>query len=178
MKKIMLVLIIMIFATSSTHALFDSKKIKELEDENATLKSENIALKAENKKMKNYLLDLKEKLESIKTLIKEAKQQYEKESINVKDKVEIVQENYNYSDSHLYSNVKVKNNSKFSVRAMIVVEVHGSGDQSGFIYKEFNIYETIAPGETKNLKGDSLLFKDNINSIPTYKARIEEVVID
>jgi len=183
MRKFLLVIIIFACVVSQAHALFDSKKVKELEQENA-------ALKAEIAKLKTDIDNLKKKLKAKEVLTEEenkaAMQILEKiativvtEPEDLKGKFEIVLIDFEMdSNKYLpkaYGNIHIKNNSKFAARVVIVIEVRGSGDKQPFIYQEEKFVEYFTPGETKTIVKSFYVDKDIIKAANgvTFNARIK-----
>ena len=195
MKKIIIIFVLLVFGVSSSYAVFDSKKVKELEAENASLKVENAKLKSKIKeyedgidKIKTALITAAENYE--KELAAEEKdrkaasEKYAKQTANVKEKIEILDSSFDSDDINAYlpvvfANVKLKNTSEFDVRVMIVVEVRGKGDKWQFVYEEHNFYTNLSAGETKTLAEDFYIKSNSVkagNGV-TFSLRIEDVTI-
>jgi regulator of replication initiation timing len=186
MKKSIFIIVLFFTYITSAYALFDSKKVKELEQENATLKKENTTLRAENNKMKKDINRLKQDPSLYQILMTAAEEEAERESKAIPvaiNTVEIIQADFDSSDlggyyPKIYANIKVKNKNKFSVRLNITVEVRGQDDKQQFIYEKHNITGYLNAGETKMLTEDFHIDDDSVKAGygATFNAIITEVV--
>jgi hypothetical protein len=187
MKRNLAVIILFFLFASSSFALFDSKKIDELEQEVSALKLEVAKLRSEIKDLKASVRSSggsNSEIAAIATIAATYKENEPKMTEIGSDKIRIVKSDFDSEDlstctyCKIFSNILLENKNKFTVRVNLVVEVRGTGDKQQFIYEEQNFYIDLNAGETKNLAES---FRVNDESVKagnglTFAARIASVV--
>lgn len=185
MKKSIFAIVLLFTYLTSAYAIFDSKKIKELEQENTKLKSEVTELKNEIKKMKAKLNATNKEEAAIATVTAYLVGSGEKVIEIGTDKVDLIKSDFDLSGisptinaGTIYSNLTAANNNNFSVEVVILYEVTGTGDKENFVFHEETTVVVLKPNEIKTVT-DSFyisLYSVDLGDGISCKAKITKAV--